>query len=264
MEREARLDHCVIHVSDWAASNAFYRDVLGAEVVARGAGFAYRFGAAQLNCHGPGVTAKPVARVPVPPGGSDLCFVWRGGIEQALRHLEAAGVPVEMGPVARHGAGGEGTSVYFRDPDGSLMEFIAYEAGAAEAATSDLVDAARAVRERAHAPYSGFKVGAAIRSASGAVHLGCNVENAAYPEGTCAEAGAVAAMVAAGGAEIMEVAVISGGTAPVPPCGGCRQKLAEFAAPGARVTLATTGGARSETSVGALLPGAFDASHMDG
>ena len=130
--------------------------------------------------------------------------------------------------------------------------------------TAALIEAARAVRERAHAPYSRFKVGAAIRSASGAVHLGCNVENVAYPQGTCAEAGAIAAMVAAGETAIAEVAVISGGTAPVPPCGGCRQKLAEFAGPEVRVTLATTGGATHETSVGALLPGAFDASHMDG
>ena len=128
----------------------------------------------------------------------------------------------------------------------------------------DLVAAARAVRGRAHAPYSGFAVGAALRSASGAVHLGCNVENAAYPEGTCAEAGAVAAMVAAGETEIVEAAVIAGGAEPVPPCGGCRQKLAEFAGPDVRVTLATTGGLRRETTVGALLPGAFGAAHMDG
>ena len=130
--------------------------------------------------------------------------------------------------------------------------------------TDDLLAAARAVRERAHAPYSGFKVGAALRTPSGAVHLGCNVENVAYPEGTCAEAGAIAAMVAAGETEIVEAAVISGGSEPVPPCGGCRQKLAEFAGPEARVTLATTGGARRDTTVGALLPGAFGASHMDG
>lgn len=128
----------------------------------------------------------------------------------------------------------------------------------------DLVEAARAVRERAHAPYSGFKVGAAIGGPSGAVHVGCNVENVAYPEGTCAEAGAVAAMVAAGETAIAAVAVISGGSEPVPPCGGCRQKLAEFAGGDVPVTLATTGGARRETTVGALLPGAFGASHMDG
>ncbi len=134
----------------------------------------------------------------------------------------------------------------------------------AEDPPADLTRAARAVRERAHAPYSRFKVGAAIRSASGTVHVGCNVENAAYPEGTCAEAGAIAAMVAAGETAIAEVAVVSGGSAPVPPCGGCRQKLAEFAGPQVRVTLATTGGATLTTTVAELLPGAFGASHMDG
>jgi cytidine deaminase len=129
--------------------------------------------------------------------------------------------------------------------------------------SDDLVAAAAAVRERAHAPYSGFAVGAAIRTASGAVHLGCNVENAAYPEGTCAEAGAIAAMVAAGEREVAAVAVIAGGQDPVPPCGGCRQKLAEFAAPDVPVTLATVGGERRTTTVGELLPGAFGAGHME-
>jgi catechol 2,3-dioxygenase-like lactoylglutathione lyase family enzyme len=120
------LDHCVIHVSDWERSNRFYRDVLQAELVPRGAGWAYRFGTAQLNIHGPGVDATPLARLPVQPGGSDLCFVWPGPIEDALVHLASSGVAVEIGPVARYGARGEGTSVYFRDPDGSLLEFIAY------------------------------------------------------------------------------------------------------------------------------------------
>ena len=129
--------------------------------------------------------------------------------------------------------------------------------------SEELVAAAAGVRERAHAPYSGFAVGAAVRTASGAVHLGCNVENAAYPEGTCAEAGALAAMVAAGEREVAAVAVIAGGADPVPPCGGCRQKLAEFAGPDVPVTLATTGGARRATTVGELLPGAFGAGHME-
>lgn len=121
-----KLDHCVIHVRDWDRSNAFYRDVLGAEPVARGSGWVYRFGTEQLNVHGPGVEATPVAGIPVPPGGSDLCFEWPGPIEGAAAHLAERGVPVELGPVRRHGARGEGTSVYFRDPDGSLMEFISY------------------------------------------------------------------------------------------------------------------------------------------
>ena len=120
------LDHCVIAVSDWQASNAFYRDVIGAEVIQRGAGYAYRLGAQQLNVHGPGVAPDPVARDPVRPGNSDLCFRWDGPIADAVAHLERNGVPIELGPVERHGAAGEGTSVYFRDPDGSLLELIAY------------------------------------------------------------------------------------------------------------------------------------------
>lgn len=122
-----KLDHCVIHVSDWDRSNAFYCDVLGAEIVTYGSSrLAYRFGEAQLNIHGPGVEANPVARIPVPPGGSDLCFEWPGPISEAQRHLEAHGVEVELGPVERSGARGSGISVYFRDPDGSLLEFISY------------------------------------------------------------------------------------------------------------------------------------------
>jgi catechol 2,3-dioxygenase-like lactoylglutathione lyase family enzyme len=123
---ELRFDHCVIAVSDWDRSNAFYRDVLGAEIVERGAGYAYRFGAAQLNVHGPGVAASPVARDPVRPGNSDLCFVWDGPIAGAVEHLAARGVEVEVGPAARRGARGDGHSVYFRDPDGTLLELISY------------------------------------------------------------------------------------------------------------------------------------------
>ena len=125
-----------------------------------------------------------------------------------------------------------------------------------------LLDAARAVREMAYVPYSQFKVGAAIRGASGAVYRGCNVENVAYPEGTCAEAGAIAAMVAAGETEMIEVAVIADSPSPVPPCGGCRQKLAEFGRGDTPVLLATTEGATLATTVGDLLPGRFDAGHM--
>lgn len=129
--------------------------------------------------------------------------------------------------------------------------------------TEDLITAARFVRENAHAPYSRFKVGAAVRAASGKVYVGCNVENVAYPEGTCAEAGAIAAMVAAGEKRLTAVAVIADSPAPVPPCGGCRQKLAEFGAGDVPVTLATTGGLSHQTCIADLLPGSFSAAHMD-
>ncbi|MHA6345538.1 cytidine deaminase [Roseivivax sp. CAU 1761] len=127
----------------------------------------------------------------------------------------------------------------------------------------DLRQAAMAVRERAYAPYSGFRVGAALRGAGGALHVGCNVENVAYPEGTCAEAGAIAAMIAAGETRIAEVYVIADAPDPVPPCGGCRQKIAEFAGPDVAVTMATTDGAERRVRVADLLPGAFGRDHMD-
>lgn len=126
-----------------------------------------------------------------------------------------------------------------------------------------LSEAARAVRENAYAPYSNFKVGAALRAPSGAIYSGCNVENVAYPEGTCAEAGAIAAMIAAGETEITEAYVIADSPAPVPPCGGCRQKLAEFAEGDVTVTLATTEGIETAMKVSDLLPGAFGRDHME-
>ncbi|CTQ51113.1 cytidine deaminase [Jannaschia donghaensis] len=127
---------------------------------------------------------------------------------------------------------------------------------------SDLRDAALSVRENAHAPYSNFKVGAAIRAVSGRIYAGCNVENVAYPEGTCAEAGAIAAMIAAGETRLTEVYVVARSPAPVPCCGGCRQKLAEFGAGDVPVTMATVDGAEQATTIAALLPGKFDAGFM--
>lgn len=123
------LDHVVIAVSDWERSNRFYRDVLGAELVELDKGrFAYRFGEQQLNVHGPGSEPHPRAVDPVRPGNSDLCFLWDGPIEAAVERLRANHVEVETGPVERTGARGGGTSVYFRDPDGSLLELISYAA----------------------------------------------------------------------------------------------------------------------------------------
>ena len=121
-----KLDHCVIHVTDWERANAFYTQVMGAELIARAVGYAYRFGDRQLNVHGPGVQPAELARKPVAPGNSDLCFEWIGPIADAMAHLERCGIAIERGPQETFGAKGSGTSVYFRDSDGSLMEFIAY------------------------------------------------------------------------------------------------------------------------------------------
>ena len=127
---------------------------------------------------------------------------------------------------------------------------------------TSLLHLATEVRLRAYAPYSRFLVGAALRTPSGQTFVGCNVENVAYPEGTCAEAGAIAAMVAAGHTKIAEMLVIADSPLPVPPCGGCRQKIAEFAAPEVEVTLWTTDGLQMMMTVAELLPGRFTAAHM--
>ncbi len=121
----------------------------------------------------------------------------------------------------------------------------------------DLFIAARAVMANAHAPYSGFPVGAALRSATGAIHVGCNVENASYPEGWCAETSAIAAMVAAGETAIAEIAVAAEQMPLITPCGGCRQRLAEFAGPDAKVHLCDAAGIVETVALGELLPGGF-------
>ncbi len=117
-------------------------------------------------------------------------------------------------------------------------------------------------RKNAYAPYSNFKVGAAVRSGSGKVFGGCNVENVSSPEGTCAEAGAIAAMIAAGETEIAEILVVAGGPVLITPCGGCRQKIAEFSEFDTPVVLANPAGETRTTTVGDLLPGSFDKSHL--
>ena len=126
-----------------------------------------------------------------------------------------------------------------------------------------LLEAATEVRLNAWAPYSRFKVGAALRATSGKVYTGCNVENVAYPEGTCAEAGAIAAMVAGGDTRIAEIWEIADSPEPVPCCGGCRQKIAEFADADVKVTLCTTDGKQKVMTVAEILPGVFTAAHMD-
>jgi cytidine deaminase len=127
----------------------------------------------------------------------------------------------------------------------------------------DLVPAARAARRRAYAPYSGFRVGAAVR-AGGRIFEGANVENASYGLTVCAERAAVVAAVLAGSRRLQAVAVASGTVPPTPPCGMCLQTLAEFAGPDLPVTLAGARGTRVETTLGALLPRAFGAAQLPG
>ena len=122
-----------------------------------------------------------------------------------------------------------------------------------------LVEAALVVRENAHAPYSGFRVGAALLDDRGDIHTGCNVENAAYPEGVCAEANAIGAMVAAGGRRIVAIAAVGGadGIEACSPCGGCRQRISEFADEHTRVILVDADESTSSHSIGELLPSSF-------
>lgn len=123
--------------------------------------------------------------------------------------------------------------------------------------SADLIAAAEGAARRAYAPYSRYRVGAAVRGASGAVYAGCNIENASYPQGWCAEPSALSALVMAGETQITEVAVWADSARPCTPCGGCRQKLAEFGSAETPVISAGPGGERARWTLGALLPEAF-------
>ena len=131
-----------------------------------------------------------------------------------------------------------------------------------EDARQALLQAARAARRNAYAPYSRFAVGAALLDEQGRVHAGCNVENAAYPQGQCAEAGALSAMVAAGGRRVAALLVVGEGPSLLTPCGGCRQKLREFAAPDTPVLAADAQGIRQGFTLAQLLPHAFGPEHL--
>ena len=131
-----------------------------------------------------------------------------------------------------------------------------------EAVLAQLVQAARAARAQAYAPYSRFRVGAAVLDEAGRIHAGCNVENAAYPQGSCAEAGAIAAMALAGERAIAAVMVVGDGDALVTPCGGCRQRIREFAGPDAPVHIAGPEGVRRSFTLDELLPASFGPDHL--
>jgi cytidine deaminase len=127
----------------------------------------------------------------------------------------------------------------------------------------DLFRAARDAQARAYAPYSHFNVGAALRAASGKIYSGCNVENAAYPQGACAETGAISAMVNSGERQIIEILVIGDGEGLCTPCGGCRQRIREFAAPETRVHVAGPAGVRASFTLAELLPHSFGPENLN-
>ena len=133
-----------------------------------------------------------------------------------------------------------------------------------DAQMGQLITAARAARAQAYAPYSHFAVGAALLDEHGRVHAGCNVENAAYPQSQCAEASAIAHLVLAGGRRILAAVVVGVADDPVTPCGGCRQRLREFAADDAPVWAADLHGVRARFTLGALLPASFGPGHLAG
>ncbi len=125
-----------------------------------------------------------------------------------------------------------------------------------------MLDLARQAMAKAHAPYSGFHVGAVVRGANGRLYAGCNVENAAYPEGWCAETTAIAAMVMDGETRIVEVAVMGRGEGLVTPCGGCRQRIREFAVGDVPIHICAPEGLRRTLTLGELLPLSFGPEHL--
>ena len=132
----------------------------------------------------------------------------------------------------------------------------------AESAIAALFDAAKAAQAKAYAPYSRFNVGAALRTPSGAIFSGCNVENAAYPQGACAETGAISAMALAGERHIAEILVIGDGEGLCTPCGGCRQRIREFASSETPIHIAGPDGLRITLSLAELLPYSFGPEHL--
>jgi len=129
--------------------------------------------------------------------------------------------------------------------------------------STELLEMATEAMNKAYVPYSRFQVGAAILTANGQVYSGCNVENAAFPEGTCAEAGAIASMVLGGETQIKDIYVIGNGDALVTPCGGCRQKIREFASADTQIHICGPEGVRKSFIMNELLPYSFGPENLE-
>jgi len=157
----------------------------------------------------------------------------------------------------------EGPAFHSQAASGNLTHMDKLSPTASEAdLLAQLFDAARRAQAHAHAPYSRFPVGAALLTRSGAIFAGCNVENAAYPDGSCAETGAIAAMVAHGEREITHMLVMGDGVTPLTPCGACRQRIAEFGTPQTLIYGATRDDHGEAMTLGELLPHAFTAHRL--
>jgi cytidine deaminase len=181
------------------------------------------------------------------------------GVEDAnLVALSYADLVRELAGPERTAAGAAEGGAEGGAPAGAAGGAEGGSSAAADESADELLRAAEAVMRTAHARYSHFPVGAALRAPDGSIHVGSNVENASYPQGQCAETSAIGALVAAGHKRIAEVAVVAERADICPPCGGCRQRLAELAGPDTPVHLGRPGGPRHTTTVGELLPLAFD------
>jgi homotetrameric cytidine deaminase len=195
-------------------------------------------------------------------------LLWEG-VRIHLDRVEGLGDFVELEGVADEGSdlAGEGALVERLRAELQIADDAIEATGYADLlrdaarpagdGAEELLEAAAAVMRNAHVPYSRFPVGAALRTPDGAIHAAANVENAAYPQGQCAEASAIGVMVAAGGREIAEAAVVAERLELCPPCGGCRQRLSEFAQPDTKVHLGRPGGPRRTLTMGELLPLGF-------
>jgi homotetrameric cytidine deaminase len=194
-------------------------------------------------------------------------LLWEG-VRIHLDEVEGLGSFVELEGVAAPGSdlGPEGERVAtlraelgIADRDLVATGYADLLAAAGDAGAEELLEAAAGAMRRAHAPYSRFPVGAALRAADGTIHSAANVENAAYPQSQCAEASAIGVLIAAGATEIAEVAVVAERLDICPPCGGCRQRLSEFARPDTKVHLGRPGGPRRTLTMAELLPLGFGA-----
>jgi homotetrameric cytidine deaminase len=194
-------------------------------------------------------------------------LLWEG-VRIHLDEVEGLGSFVELEGVAEPGSdlGAEGERVAtlraelgIADRDLVATGYADLLAAAGDAGAEELLEAAAGAMRRAHAPYSRFPVGAALRAADGTIHSAANVENAAYPQSQCAEASAIGVLIAAGATEIAEVAIVAERLDICPPCGGCRQRLSEFARPDTKVHLGRPGGPRRTLTMAELLPLGFGA-----